>query len=57
MKKKKSFLWVALYLLNVLVMVYTSENFDTNKDFSTNFLAWLLTQNYTEKKASVVTSQ
>ena len=30
-------------------MVYTSENFDTNKDFAANFLAELLTQNYTKK--------
>ena len=30
-------------------MVYTSKNFDTNKDFEANFMAGLLTQNYTKK--------
>ena len=30
-------------------MVYTSENFDSNKDFAANFMAELLTQNYTKK--------
>ena len=30
-------------------MVYTSENFDRNTDFAANFLAGLLTQNYTKK--------
>ena len=30
-------------------MVYTSENFDANKDFAANFTAELLTENYTKK--------
>ena len=49
MKKKEKSLWVALYLLSILVMVYTSENFDSNKDFAANFMAELLTQNYKKK--------
>ena len=49
MKKKEKSLWVALYLLSILVMVYTSENFDANKDFAANFMAELLTENYTKK--------
>ena len=49
MKKKEKSLRVALYLLSILVMVYTSENFDSKKDFAANFMAELLTQNYTKK--------
>ena len=30
-------------------MVYTSENFDANIDFAANFIAELLTENYTKK--------
>ena len=49
MKKQEKSLWVAFYLLSILVMVYTSENFDANKDFAANFMAELLTENYTKK--------